>query len=110
LIIGLNIDESVQRRKGSGRPLQSIESRFMVLASLFFVNAVIAFEEDTPYDLIRFIQPDILVKGSDYKESEIVGADVVKSKKGMVTTLPFLEGYSTSSIEKKILRNNQIKE
>ncbi len=110
LIIGINSDESVTKLKGTGRPLQDIESRFLVLASLFFVNGVIAFDEETPYELIRFIQPDVLVKGSDYKENEIVGADVVKSRNGVVTTIPFIEGYSTSSIEKKIIRNYQIKE
>lgn len=110
LIVGINSDPSVRKLKGSGRPLQNLESRFMVLASMFFVNAVIAFEDDTPYDLIKFIQPDVLVKGSDYKENEIVGAEIVKSKEGTVVTIPFLEGYSTTLIEKKIVNNNQLKE
>jgi D-glycero-beta-D-manno-heptose 1-phosphate adenylyltransferase len=109
LIIGINSDDSVKRLKGSGRPLQNLESRFLVLASLFFVKAVIAFDEDTPYELIKFIQPDVLVKGSDYSENAIIGADVVKSNKGTVATIPFLEGYSTSLIEKKIIRDNQRK-
>jgi D-glycero-beta-D-manno-heptose 1-phosphate adenylyltransferase len=109
LIIGINSDDSVKRLKGSGRPLQNLESRLLVLASLFFVKVVIAFDEDTPYELIKFIQPDVLVKGSDYRENEIIGADVVKSNKGTVATIPFLEGYSTSLIEKKIIRNNQRK-
>lgn len=110
LIIGLNTDDSVKRLKGPGRPLQDVESRLVILGSLFFVNAVIAFEEGTPLELIKFIQPDVLVKGADYKEDEIVGSDIVKSKNGVIVTIPFLEGYSTSSIEKKIIRNIQIKE
>lgn len=109
-IIGINSDNSVARLKGKGRPLQNLESRAVILASMFFVNAIIPFEEDTPFELIRFIQPDVLVKGADYKEKEIVGADIVKSKNGVVVTVPFLEGYSTSSIEKKIIRNFQTKE
>ena len=109
-IIGLNSDNSVTRLKGLGRPLQNLDSRSVILASMFFVNAIIAFEEDTPLELINFIQPDVLVKGADYKEDEIVGSDIVKSKNGTVVTISFLEGYSTSSIEKKIIRNIKTKE
>lgn len=110
LVIGVNSDESVSKLKGFGRPLQNLESRLEILASMFFVNAVVSFEEDTPLDLIRFIQPDILVKGADYREDQIVGSDIVKSKNGIVVTIPYLENYSTSLIEKKIIRNIQIKE
>ncbi|MFN8256627.1 MAG: D-glycero-beta-D-manno-heptose 1-phosphate adenylyltransferase [Bacteroidales bacterium] len=101
LIIGLNTDASVKRLKGNNRPVQDEVSRALVMASLRFVDYVVLFDEDTPYELIRFIQPDILVKGSDYKEDEIVGADIVKKNGGHVTTISLVEGYSTTNIIKK---------
>ncbi|MCK4287878.1 MAG: D-glycero-beta-D-manno-heptose 1-phosphate adenylyltransferase, partial [Bacteroidales bacterium] len=73
-------------------------SRAMILASLGFVSAVILFDEDTPYNLIKFVQPDILIKGSDYKPEDIVGYDIVKAKGGEIKTIDFLPGYSTTSI------------
>jgi D-glycero-beta-D-manno-heptose 1-phosphate adenylyltransferase len=102
LIIGLNTDESVNRLKGPGRPVQDENSRAMVLASLSFVDAVVLFGEDTPYDLIKKVQPDILVKGADYKSEDVVGYDIVTARGGSVITIPFLEGYSTSALIKKI--------
>jgi D-glycero-beta-D-manno-heptose 1-phosphate adenylyltransferase len=102
LIIGLNTDNSVSRIKGKNRPITDENSRAKILASLQFVDAVILFDEETPYELIKFVQPDVLVKGSDYKPEEIVGYDIVKAKKGKVVTIDFLEGYSTTAIEKKI--------
>lgn len=102
LIIGLNTDKSVRDIKGKSRPITDEVSRATILASLTFVDAIIYFGEETPYDLINFIQPDILVKGSDYKAEDIVGYDIVKAKGGKVKTLDFLPGYSTSAIEKKI--------
>jgi D-glycero-beta-D-manno-heptose 1-phosphate adenylyltransferase len=107
LIIGVNTDASVSRIKGPQRPLQDQESRSVILASLKFVDAVVLFDEDTPYELIRQIQPDILVKGADYKPEDIVGYDIVMAKGGKVITLDFLPGYSTSGIEKKILANSK---
>jgi rfaE bifunctional protein nucleotidyltransferase chain/domain len=104
LIIGLNTDESVKRIKGSNRPIQDEISRAVVLASLGFVDAVVFFGEDTPYNLIKTTQPDILVKGADYKAEDIVGYDIVKNKGGEIVTIEFLEGYSTTGIEKKILK------
>ena len=103
LIIGLNTDLSVSRIKGKNRPIQDEISRAMVLASLGFVDAVVFFGEDTPYNLIKITQPDILVKGADYKPEDIVGYDIVANKGGKVVTIEFLEGYSTTAIEKKIL-------
>lgn len=103
LIIGLNTDLSVSKVKGKNRPIQNENSRAMVLASLSFVDAVVFFGEDTPYNLIKITQPDILVKGADYKPEDIVGYDIVKNKSGEVVTIEFLEGYSTTAIEKKIL-------
>ncbi|MEZ5198428.1 MAG: D-glycero-beta-D-manno-heptose 1-phosphate adenylyltransferase [Bacteroidales bacterium] len=105
LIIGLNTDASVRRIKGQNRPINDQHSRAIFLASLRFVDAVVFFEEDTPYNLIRNIQPDILIKGSDYQAEEIVGYDVVKEKGGEIITLDFLEGYSTTSIIEKIKKS-----
>jgi rfaE bifunctional protein nucleotidyltransferase chain/domain len=105
LVIGLNTDASVSRIKGLHRPLQDQESRAMILASLGFVSAVVLFDEETPYELIRLVQPDFLVKGADYKPEEIVGYDIVKAKGGEVVSLQFLQGYSTTGIVNKILQN-----
>ena len=102
LIIGLNSDTSIQRIKGKHRPIIDQNARAILLAALSFVDYVILFEQDTPYTLINSIQPDVLVKGDDYTEKNIVGADVVKSKGGKVVTIPLVPGISTSLIEKKI--------
>lgn len=102
LIVGLNTDASTRRLKGPGRPINDEYARAMVLASMSFITAVVLFDEDTPYELIRKIQPDILVKGADYRPEEIVGYDVVMNKGGKVETLEYLPGYSTTLIEKKI--------
>ena len=102
LIIGLNTDASVSRLKGPHRPIQDESSRAHIMAALEFVDLVIYFDEDTPYDLIKMVQPDILVKGADYKAENIVGYDIVTAKGGQVKTIEFLDGYSTSAIESKI--------
>lgn len=102
LIIGLNSDESVLRLKGKNRPIIDEYSRALLLASFSFVSAVVIFSEDTPYDLINTIKPDVLVKGADYSIAEIVGHDIVLAKGGEVVTIEYLPGFSTSSIEKKI--------
>ncbi len=101
-VIGLNSDASVSRLKGPDRPVIEQENRALALAALQFVSKVVLFEEDTPLNLIKFIQPDILVKGGDYDISTIVGADVVQAKGGKVLTIPFVSGYSTSNIIEKI--------
>jgi len=98
LVIGLNTDASVSRIKGDARPIQDQTSRAMLLSSLSFVDAVVLFNDDTPYELIKFIKPDVLVKGSDYQAEDIVGYDVVKEKGGEIVTMDFLEGFSTSKI------------
>lgn len=103
LIVGLNTDESVRRIKGNNRPIQDEVSRAMTLASLRFVDCVVFFGEDTPYELIKTVRPNVLVKGADYKPEEIVGYDIVKAGKGKVVTIEYLEGYSTTAIENKIL-------
>lgn len=102
LIIGLNTDSSVKRLKGESRPVNNEEARAIILASLMFTDRIIFFEEDTPLELIRFIQPDILVKGSDYKPEDIVGYDVVKAKGGQIVTIDLTQGYSTTSILNKL--------
>lgn len=104
LIIGLNGDDSVQRLKGKNRPLNNQKARALVLASLAFVTAVVIFDEDTPYELIREIQPDVLVKGNDYKVEEIAGHDIVLGRGGQVVTLELLPGYSTTALIEKLKR------
>ena len=105
LIIGVNTDSSVKRLKGEHRPLQNENSRLHILAALQSVDAVVLFDEDTPYELIKEIEPDILVKGADYKIENIVGYDIVVSRGGSVQTIEFIEGYSTTLIEKRILNS-----
>ena len=103
LILGLNSDRSVSRIKGNHRPIQAQDSRARVMGALACIDAVVLFEEDTPLALIRALMPDVLVKGGDYTIETIVGSvDVIKSG-GSVVMLPIITGYSTSSIEKKIL-------
>lgn len=102
LIIGLNSDDSVSRLKGKNRPIIDEYSRALLLASFSFVAGVVIFNDDTPYNLIDIIKPDILVKGADYKIDEIVGHDIVLAKGGKVVTIEYLPGFSTSAIEKKI--------
>ncbi len=102
LVIGLNTDSSVSRFKGPERPLQDQNSRARVLAALQFVDMVVFFDEDTPLNLISQLLPDILVKGSDYLAEKIVGADVVKRNGGVVKTIDFVPGYSTTRIVEKI--------
>ena len=102
LIIGLNSDASTRRLKGPTRPINDEHARAMVLSSFSFVDAIVLFDEDTPYNLIKTVQPHVLVKGADYKPQDIVGYDIVMANGGSVETLEYLEGYSTSNIEKKI--------
>jgi D-glycero-beta-D-manno-heptose 1-phosphate adenylyltransferase len=102
LIVGLNADSSIQGLKGTNRPINDEYSRALVLASLAIVDAVVLFSEPTPHELILAIQPDVLVKGGDYKVEDIVGAKEVMSWGGKVIINPILEGFSTSSIIKKI--------
>lgn len=102
LVLGLNTDTSVSRLKGPSRPLQSEESRARVLAALEFVDVVIPFDEDTPKELIEFVKPDVLVKGADYKEEDIVGGQFVKANGGRVERIQFVDGYSSTAIINKI--------
>jgi rfaE bifunctional protein nucleotidyltransferase chain/domain len=102
LIIGLNSDASVKRLKGESRPINKQDSRALLLASLFFVDAVVVFEEDTPLNLISTLLPDILVKGGDYAIENMVGAKEVMANGGEVKTLDFVDGYSSTSIINQI--------
>mgnify|MGYP000451104946 CR=1 FL=1 len=106
LIIGVNSDSSVRELKGSNRPIQDEVSRCWLLASLECVSAVVVFSDQTPLKLIEVIKPDVLVKGGDYQLENIVGAQEVIENGGEVKIVEFLEGYSTSSIETKILRSD----
>ncbi|MBK9291495.1 MAG: D-glycero-beta-D-manno-heptose 1-phosphate adenylyltransferase [Bacteroidetes bacterium] len=103
LIIGVNTDASVRRIKGPQRPVNDETSRTMLLAGMQFVDAVVLFDEPTPKEIIDFIQPDVLVKGNDYKAEEIVGYDTVMAKGGQVITIPLVSGYSTTGMINRIL-------
>ncbi len=98
LVVGLNSDESVKRLKGASRPINSAYQRACVLASLYFVDFVVIFEEDTPLELIKALKPDILVKGRDYEGKEIVGSQIARE----VVLMDFEQGFSTSKIIERI--------
>jgi D-beta-D-heptose 7-phosphate kinase/D-beta-D-heptose 1-phosphate adenosyltransferase len=102
LVVGINSDASARRLKGPGRPVQDETTRAAVLAGLRFVDLVVAFGEDTPEALIRKLTPDILFKGADYAEHEVVGGDHVKAHGGRVELLPLLKGHSTTSTVKRM--------
>jgi D-beta-D-heptose 7-phosphate kinase/D-beta-D-heptose 1-phosphate adenosyltransferase len=93
LIVGLNSDASVHRLKGHGRPFNNQEDRRCLVKALRFVDEVVIFEEDTPYELIKRLRPDVITKGGDYRPEEVVGADLAK-----VVILPYMSGYSTTRI------------
>lgn len=103
LIVAANSDESVTKLKGSSRPINVLSSRMYILASLQCVDAVCSFEEDTPLEVIKKIKPDLLVKGGDYAVEDIVGGKEVLAWGGKVEVIPFVEGYSTTKIESRIL-------
>ena len=108
LLLGLNTDASVKRIKGHvdgpPRPLNSQDERAYVLAALECVDFVVLFDEDTPYELIRAVQPQVLVKGGDWPVEKIVGRDIVQAAGGTVLSLPLLPGYSTTGLIERILR------
>ena len=101
-VIGLNSDASVKRLKGNDRPINNVLDRAELLCALGFVDYVVIFEEDTPYNLISEIQPDVLVKGGDYNHENVVGTDIVEQRGGKLVLIPFVEGKSTTNIIKKI--------
>ncbi|MBT0820801.1 D-glycero-beta-D-manno-heptose-7-phosphate kinase [Campylobacter lari] len=98
LVVGLNSDESVKRLKGNSRPINLEFQRACMLASMYFVDYVVIFDEDTPYELIEFLKPDVLVKGADYKGKEVVGSNLVKK----VELIGFEDGFSTTNIINRI--------
>ncbi|MFM7022938.1 MAG: D-glycero-beta-D-manno-heptose 1-phosphate adenylyltransferase [Flavobacteriales bacterium] len=105
LVLGLNADASVSRLKGPERPINNEESRATMLASFFFIDLIVFFEEETPQKLITTLSPDILVKGGDYAINDIVGADHVLKNGGKVLSLSFIDGYSSTNIINKIKKS-----
>ena len=106
LVVGLNTDRSVRANKGPGRPINAEEDRAVVLAALEAVDAVVLFDDDTPLHLIQALQPDVLVKGGDYRPDEIVGGDVVVARGGRVVVAPLLPGRSTTEIVNRMHRES----
>lgn len=106
LVVGLNADSSVKRLKGEDRPVNDQANRAALLASLFFIDAIVIFEEDTPINVISTLLPDMLVKGSDYTIDNIVGAKEVMANGGQVKTIDLVEGYSSTSIINRIKAQN----
>ncbi|MDG1284079.1 MAG: D-glycero-beta-D-manno-heptose 1-phosphate adenylyltransferase [Flavobacteriales bacterium] len=102
LIIGLNSDSSIQKLKGKNRPIIDENSRAILLASFSFIDAVVLFSEETPINLIRSLKPDVLAKGGDYEISTIVGHKVVQENGGQVILVPFVDGFSSTTIIEKI--------
>ncbi len=102
LIVAMNSAASVKRLKGEHRPINDELTRQYLLAALEFVDAVVVFEEDDPFNLVKLILPDILVKGGDWQPHQIIGSDVVLANGGKVQSLPYIDGYSTTILEKKI--------
>jgi len=105
LIIGLNSDSSIQKLKGENRPIIQQQSRAILLASFSFVDAVVLFSEDTPINLISTLLPDILAKGGDYKIETIVGHEIVQKNGGEAILVPFVDGFSSTTIIKKIRKS-----
>lgn len=103
LVVALNSDESVKKLKGTNRPIVNQHDRMKVIAALASVDFVTVFEDDTPYELIKMIMPDVLVKGGDWSVEQIVGSDLVLANGGEVKSLKFIEGSSTTNIEQKII-------
>ena len=107
LVVGLNSDASVRRLKGDSRPVNPQGERALLLAALEFVDHVVVFDEDTPYELIRETRPDVLVKGADYRPEEVVGRDLVESWGGNIVLIPLVEGKSTTAIIEKLARKEK---
>jgi D-glycero-beta-D-manno-heptose 1-phosphate adenylyltransferase len=102
LIVGVNTDASTKRLKGDERPVNNENSRALLLASLAIVDAVTLFDEDTPYELITAIMPDVIVKGGDYTQEQMIGAKEVIANGGRIVINPIVEGFSTTGIIEKI--------
>jgi D-beta-D-heptose 7-phosphate kinase/D-beta-D-heptose 1-phosphate adenosyltransferase len=102
LVVGLNSDESVKRLKGPSRPVRTEIERAYVLAALAMVDAVIVFEQDTPLQVIRGLEPDVLVKGGDYSENTVIGASEVRARGGRVVIVPLTPGHSTTALVERL--------
>ena len=103
LVVAINGDESVHRIKGPKRPIIGETDRSFVVANLKSVDYVCIFNEDTPYETIKLLQPDVLVKGADWKAEDVVGRDIVEARGGKVVTMKYLDGKSTTNIIKRIV-------
>ncbi len=104
LVLGLNSDASVKRLKGKNRPVLNQEERATIISHLEMVDFICIFDEDTPYELISLVKPDVLVKGGDWSVENIVGKDIVESYGGLVINIPYIEGKSTTGIIERILK------
>ena len=102
LIVAINSDVSIKKIKGNSRPIIEEDSRAKQLAAIEFIDAVILFNEDTPYNLINILKPDVLTKGGDYKKNDIVGNQLINKEQGEVIIIPLTQGYSTTAILEKI--------
>lgn len=102
LVVAVNSDRSTRAIKGPGRPINSQEARAELLAALDFVDGVVIFDDDDPFKVIEFLMPNILVKGGDWAEDAIIGADVVKQGGGEVRRIPYVSGHATTDTIKKI--------
>ncbi len=102
LIVAINADKSVRKLKGKNRPIKDEDNRSLIMAALSFVDLVVVFHEETPLELIEMVSPDILVKGGDWRPDQIVGSEHVIDHGGVVLSLQFVEGYSTTALENKI--------
>jgi rfaE bifunctional protein nucleotidyltransferase chain/domain len=105
LIVALNTDASIKRLKGESRPIKDLENRSFVMASFQFVDLVVHFEQDTPYELISSLLPNVLVKGGDWSTEQIIGADIVIQNGGEVKSLSFTEGCSTTNLINKVKKS-----
>ena len=108
LFVAINSDESVRRLKGPSRPCLNENERASILSSLICVDHVFIFEDDTPINLIKFVRPDVLVKGADYATDQVVGKESVESYGGSVILMPLVDNHSTSSIIKRIIGNHSL--
>jgi len=107
LVVGLNSDSSIRKIKGPARPIVPEKDRAELLSALEAVDYVVIFSDETPIKLIKAIAPDVLVKGADWKNGEIVGEDIVKGRGGRVARIPLAKGRSTTDIIKKIIELNE---
>ena len=106
LVVAVNSDKSVRQIKGQGRPILPLDERMEILAGFYFIDYVVSFDEPDPYELIKQLKPNRLIKGGDWPMNKIIGRDIVEAEGGIVFTIPQIPGRSTSSIIKKINQND----